>query len=238
MAKSNNNQKSNNNKFARTIALGVSIITIITFSIALLAVPISGPFCFGDCIEYPYVDDIINQYPHDYFWMFPAILLTLFYLALIITLHHITSSEKRIYSLLAVSLAILSTGILAVNYFVQVSIIQPSLLNGETEGIALFTQYNPHGLFIALEEIGYIIMSISFLAIAPVFSKNNRLGKAIKTTLFLAFGLSALSLIYVIIRYGLKREYIFEVYIITINWLCLIFVGFLLFRFFKTKEVE
>ena len=36
-------------------------------------------------------------------------------------------------------------------------------MNGETDGIALLTQYNGHGIFIAMEELGYITMSISFL---------------------------------------------------------------------------
>jgi hypothetical protein len=34
--------------------------------------------------------------------------------------------------------------------------LQPSLLAGETEGIAMLSQFNPHGLFIILEEPGFI----------------------------------------------------------------------------------
>jgi hypothetical protein len=33
--------------------------------------------------------------------------------------------------------------------------MQPSLLKGETEGLTLFLQYNPDGIFIALEDLGY-----------------------------------------------------------------------------------
>jgi hypothetical protein len=29
-------------------------------------------------------------------------------------------------------------------------------MNGETDGLSILTQYNPHGIFIALEEIGYL----------------------------------------------------------------------------------
>ncbi len=35
-------------------------------------------------------------------------------------------------------------------------------------------QYNPHGLFIALEEIGYVMMAVSFFAVAPVFFGERR----------------------------------------------------------------
>jgi hypothetical protein len=36
-------------------------------------------------------------------------------------------------------------------------------MKGETDGIALITQYNEHGLFIAMEELGYITMSIALV---------------------------------------------------------------------------
>ena len=32
----------------------------------------------------------------------------------------------------------------------------------------MLIQYNPHGVFIALEEPGYLVMSLSFLFMAPV----------------------------------------------------------------------
>jgi hypothetical protein len=42
-----------------------------------------------------------------------------------------------------------------------------SLMNGQAQGIALLTQYNPYGVFIVLEELGYLLMSLSFLFLAP-----------------------------------------------------------------------
>jgi len=41
-----------------------------------------------------------------------------------------------------------------------------SLMNSETEGLAALIQYNPHGVFLALEELGYMIMSLPFLFMA------------------------------------------------------------------------
>lgn len=80
-----------------------------------------------------------------------------------------TRQDKKIYGYIGLSFSIISATILLIDYFVQISVIQPSLLQGETEGIAILTQYNPHGIFIALEEIGYLMMSLSFLCVAPVF---------------------------------------------------------------------
>ena len=41
-----------------------------------------------------------------------------------------------------------------VDFFVQVSVIPPSLANNETDGIALISQFNPHGVFIVLVIVG------------------------------------------------------------------------------------
>ena len=61
------------------------------------------------------------------------------------------------------------------------------MMKGENEGIALLTQYNGHGIFIALEELGYITMSISLFFLAPVFSSSIRLEKSLRWILFLPF---------------------------------------------------
>lgn len=108
-----------------------------------------------------------------------AILLTLVYPVLIVCIHHYAPQEKKIFSHIGLSFALISAAVLIVDYFVLVSVIQPSLVMGENEGIALITQFNPHGIFIALEEIGYLLMSVAFLFLAPVLSGRNRLERAI-----------------------------------------------------------
>jgi hypothetical protein len=92
-----------------------------------------------------------------------------------VCIHNYSSTEKKIFSHIGVSFALMSAFTLIVDYFVQVSVIQPSIMNGETDGISILTQYNPHGLFIALEEAGYLLMSVSFFFMAFIFSKMDKL---------------------------------------------------------------
>lgn len=61
------------------------------------------------------------------------------------------------------SFALVSAAVLIADYYVQLSVIQPSLTNGETDSVAMLTQYNPHGIFIAVEELGHLALSLSFL---------------------------------------------------------------------------
>jgi len=213
-------------------AILTTAVTAVTFGIAILTLPLSGPFCVGSCFNYPFTDTI-SRFPRDFIWMYFAILVTLIYVVLMVCIHHYASKEKKIFSQIGLSFALISATVLIIDYFIQISVIQPSLVNGETDGIAILTQYNPHGIFIALEEIGYLMMSVSFLCMAPVFSGTTRLERSIRWIFIISFILTILSLIIISILYGINREYIFEVVVIVIDWTVLIVSGILLSVVFK-----
>ncbi len=213
-------------------AILTTAVTALTFGIAFFTPPLSGPFCTGSCFRYPFID-IASRFPRDYLWMYLAILLTLIFIVLMACIHHYASKEKNVFSQVGLSFAIISATVLIIDYFLQISVIQPSLANGETEGIAILTQYNPHGIFIALEDIGYLMMSIAFLFMAPVFSVTNRLEGSIRWIFIAGFVLTVMSFIMLSILYGINLEYRFEVAAIAINWIVLIVSGILLSVVFK-----
>jgi len=226
------NEKTPMLRFGYFTSILTLILAFITFGIAICTPHLSGPFCVGTCFEYPYTD-ILSRFPRDYFWMYPAILLTLCYLVFMICIHNYVLENKRIFSQIGVLSAVISTVILVVDYFLQVSVVQQSLLLGETDGIALLTQFNPHGLFIALEDIGYIMMSLSFLFMAFAISKSTRLEKSLRWVFIISFILMIISLVAVSFKYGINREYRFEVAVITIDWFALIVAGILMSKIFK-----
>lgn len=218
-------------------AILTAVITIVTFGFAMTAIPVSGANCLSDCVEYPYLNTIA-QYPRDFIWMYLAMFMVLAYLALMVAIHYSTDSLKKIFSHIGLSLALIATAILLVDYFLQVSIVPVSLMNSETEGLPLLIQYNPHGVFLVLEELGYLVMSFSFLLMAFAFSNRNRLEAAVKWVFFISFGLAILSLLVISIIYGLERLDRFEVLIISIDWLVLIINGILLSIVFRRKLKE
>jgi hypothetical protein len=205
----------------------ITVITIVTFALAMTAIPISGANCPEGCIEYPYLDTV-SQYPGDYLWMFFAAILILVYLVLMACIHSYASEQKRIFSQIGLAFASVTAVILLIDYFIQFSVVPISLINGETEGIALLTQYNPHGIFLVLEELGYLLMSLSFLFMAPVFDGKNRLEQAVRWVFMASFVLVIVSLVVISINYGLDRMDRFEVLAISIDWFVLIINGVLL----------
>jgi hypothetical protein len=164
-----------------------------------------------------------------------AILLVLAYVALMVSIHFYAPTQKKIFSQIGLSFALIAAGILASDYFIQFSAIPMSLVNNETDGLAMLIQYNPHGVFIALEELGYLIMSLSFLCMAPVFVSKERISAAIRWVFISGFVLVIVSLIAISISFGLDRLDRFEVVVISVNWLVLIVNGILLGILFRRQ---
>jgi hypothetical protein len=215
-------------------ALLTSLLTLVTWSIAFATPPLGGPYCTAGCYYYPY-SDIASRFPRDYYWMYPAIVLALVFYILMVSIHYFAPVEKKIYSHIGMSFALIATAPLVIDYFLQVSVIQPSLLLGEADGIALLSQFNAHGVFIVLEEIGFFMMSLSMLFMVPVFAGAARSEKALRWIFIFCFALNVIAFTRYSIFYGLNREYRFEVATISINWLALIPTGILLSFIFRRE---
>jgi hypothetical protein len=201
---------------------------------AITAVPISGANCPSDCVDYPYLNTFA-QYPKDFIWMVPAMLLVLGFVALMVSLHATASPRKGVFSQIALSFALIAAGILLTDYYLQFSVVPASLMNSETEGLPLLIQYNPHGVFLALEELGYLVMSLSFLFAAIAIGGRSRLESTIRWIFIVGFVLVLLSLVAVSLTYGLDRLDRFEVLAISVDWLVLIGNGILLSIMFRRQ---
>jgi hypothetical protein len=87
--------------------------------------------------------------------------------------------------------------------------------------------YNPNGLFIALEEIGYLLMSLSFLFAASMVTGSERRARAIRWVFSAGFVIPLVGLIALSAAYGLDRQDRFEVVVLSTDWLVLIISGVL-----------
>ena len=85
-------------KFGYWAALSTAVLTIITFTVAMLTPPLSGPFCEENCFQYPFTE-IASRFPRDYYWMYLAIVLSFLYLLMMLAIHQSTKNEKKLFSL-------------------------------------------------------------------------------------------------------------------------------------------
>jgi hypothetical protein len=216
----------------------LAVLTIITFGLAMIAIPPSGPNCLSNCMDYPYAD-ILTYFPRDYFWMYAACVQLCVFLFFTVAFHFNAPADKKIFSSIAVIFAIMSALTLMTNYWVQIAVVPVSVMQGQSEGIALLTQYNGHGIFIALEELGFSLMAIAFFFLGQSLNFNSRLEKSLRVVLTLPVILCVLAIIGYSVQYGIDRDYRYEVAAITINWLAAIVTGILsgfYFRRLKTNR--
>ena len=212
------------------------ILTLISFGFAMTAVPISGANCPSDCVTYPYLNTVA-QYPKDFLWMPFAMSMILAYVILMVSIHVSIPNNMGIFSLIGLAFALISAGILISDYFLQFTVIPTSLANNEMDGLAMLIQYNPHGIFIALEELGYLLMSLSFLFFGFVFTNKNRLSSAIRWIFIMSFVLVIFSFVLISFIFGIERLDRFEVVAISVNWLALIVNGVLLGILFRRQLI-
>jgi hypothetical protein len=221
-------------KFGFFSSFILSILTIIAFGFAMTAIPPAGPYCPHNCMEYPF-SDLLLYFPRDYFWMYISVFQLFAFVVFIAINHFIAAADKKLFSFLSFAFTLIASTVLLIAYFTQFSVVPISVINGETDGIALITQYNEHGLFIAMEELGYITMSIALFFLAFAFSKNSRSERIIRTILILQLVLTFITFIFYSTKFGLDRSYLFEVATITINWSVLIIVGIMIGLHFRRK---
>jgi len=215
-------------------AVLTALMTVVTFGLAITAVPNAGAGCRVNCVEYPYLDTL-SEYPGDYLWMPSAMILVVLYVVLVASINAYAAQHKKIYGQIGLSFALIAAGVLLSDYFVQFSVVPVSLMNEQTEGIALLTQYNPYGVFIVLEELGYLLVSLSFVFLAPVFAGGGRMASAVRWVFVAGFVLTLIFLAAISAYYGLERMDRFEIAAVSITWLVLAINGVLLSVLFRRR---
>ena len=221
-------------RFCYWAALVTGFATLFAFAIAIATPPLSGAWCREGCLEYPYAE-IATRYPRDYYWMFPAMVATLGYVAFMVGLHGRAGGECRSWSRFAVILAAMAGAVITTDYFLQLSVIQPSIVAGETDGVSLLTQYNPHGIFIALEEFGYLLVSLSLVCMVPAMARETALERSTRRVFVVGGLLNALALAWILLRFGHERGYLFEIVVISVDWLMLIAGTFMMAPVFRRE---
>ena len=210
-------------------AILTAVLTAVFAALGVTTPARSGPFCGSDCVAYPYVD-VAQFIPRDYFWLVPGILLAPTVIVLMACIHATATEPHKIYSRIGLSLAVVYAGVILVDYVLQLAIVVPSLQAGESAGLSLVTQYNPHGVFIALEALGYTLMTLAFLFVAAVF-QGGRAERAIRLLYVGSFVLTLAAFIGVaLLGHTLVG---FEVAVLTITYVELITSSALLIRVFR-----
>lgn len=220
-------------KTGKWLSTLIATMTLITWGFAMIAVPPCGPYCLENCINYPYLDTL-NQFPRDFIWVYLALFQIIIFLVFISFIHQSAREERKMFSLPGLLIGTIASGILLMTYYVQAAVLPISLVKEEYDGLALFTMYNEHGIFIAREEIAYLLMALSLFLLSWVFTGSDRRTVFLKWLFRLPFLASLLAFAVITALHGMDRSYRFEIVTISANWLVLIVGGYSMIGWYKS----
>lgn len=103
----------------------------------------------------------------------PSLLLAPTFVVLMFSIHHSAPEENKILSQLGVAFALVCATVLSLHYYIQLTVVQQGLLNGELTGLWQFATPNPHSFFWTLAALGYGFMGIALLCAAPLFAQKS-----------------------------------------------------------------
>ena len=119
--------------------------------------------------------------------LIPSLLLAPTFVVLMVSLHYYAAPDKKIWSHLGIAFTLIYAVMASINYILQLTVVRLSIVNKETDGLAMFVMGNSHSIFWALAST-YVFMNLAMLFAAPIFH-DGRLERWIRW-LFIANGLS------------------------------------------------
>jgi len=196
---------------------------LVAWPLALMALPQAGPWCRTEpCLAYPY--ESAEYRAIDFAWMYPA-LLGLVAFAVLLVLAEGRRSPRPTAARLARLAAEFGVALLAVDYALQLMVVQPSIIRGEQAGLSFWTQYNPHGGFIALENLGYLLLSLALVGVALMVPGTGVRRRVVRLAAGVLGGLGVVLLPVLAAVLGSRLEYLYEVSVISAVWVAIIVVA-------------
>jgi hypothetical protein len=100
----------------------------------------------------------------------PSLFLGSSFLVLVVSIHNCASGERRVWSHAAIAFATIYAALISIVYFVQLTLVAPRLLRGDTAGIEMLIFVPFDSFLYAVDILGYSFMSVATLFAAMVFT--------------------------------------------------------------------
>jgi hypothetical protein len=165
----------------------------VSYGIAVIVMMLSA-MTTGAAPGWQGVESYVAAYqPSSMLPLIPSLPLAAVFLALMVSIHYYARADRKIWSQLGLAFATIYAVMASINYIIQLTVVRLSILNKETDGLAMLVMGNPHSIFWALAS-AYVFMNLAMLFAAPVF-QGGKLERWIRW-LFLANGASAVVTIF------------------------------------------
>ena len=168
-----------------SIGYGITAIVVLISSLATATETSSG---WSGIVSYVASFQPISMLP-----LIPSLLLVPAFIVLMVSIHYYAAVDKKIWSHLGIVFTLIYAVMASINYITQLTVVRLSILNNETDGLAMFVMGNSHSIFWALAS-AYVFMNLAMLFAAPIFD-GGKLERSIRW-LFYANGASTIVTLY------------------------------------------
>lgn len=137
----------------------------------------SGLIAFASTLTYCVVQILqvmgVLKYPFDEILIYGSSLcIVIPFILEILSLHYITSENKKFWTHAALIFTILYSVFVTANYVVQLATVIPMSLKGTSSDAITVLKQTPHSLFWDFDALGYIFMGFATAIAIPVFKKH------------------------------------------------------------------
>ena len=132
---------------------------------------------------------LLPSYAADAMSYVTCLILPASFVAMMVSIHHITPAEKRVWSQLGLSFSIIYAVMCSIVYYIQLVVVRTNSLRISPDAMALLT-FTPGSAMFAVDMLGYAFLTLATLVTSPVFGDS--LGEKWLERLFFIHGLFAL----------------------------------------------
>lgn len=144
-----------------TIAFGLGVLAIFVSTLATGA---------DTAVTWQGIDAYVASYdPIQWLAVIPSLPLAPVFVVVMVCIHYYAPAHRRLWSHLGLAFTLIYAVMASINYIIQLTAVRASLVAGETDGLAMFVNGNPHSIFWSLAS-AYAFMNVAMLFVAPVFS--------------------------------------------------------------------
>jgi hypothetical protein len=95
------------------------------------------------------------------------------FVAMMVSIHHTTPPEKRVWSQLGLSFSIIYAVMCSIVYYIQLVVVRTNSLGVSSDAMALFT-FTPGSVMFAVDMLGYGFLTLATLVASPAFGESVR----------------------------------------------------------------
>lgn len=152
-------------------AAALSVAAFVVYTICFLAILVTAPlFTWTNMADYVVYAEANSQF-FKHLAQFAMLMFGPLFVLLLNSIHDYAPADKKTLTRISLCFGVIFAALIGMHYFVQISAVRLSLIQGNADGLEQFVQGNPYSALAAINVLGMtLFLGLASLFIAPVFA--------------------------------------------------------------------